>query len=285
MVSKTLSTFNKLSAFTAIMDRMKRIPLECDMIRDWPDPKPNAPIALGFWAHPDDEILTGGAMIMRLLRAGYQVFNIAMTLGEPNQVGRRHKELQAVCDFLGMELFIPNNAKGFYYEVRKGRLQEDWPAVNEISEIIQSLHPKIIMVHQDEDEHPDHVGTSRLVNAALKQILFDLDCTLVEGEWWRDMREPNLQLEIDQMDLAFLLEALSRHKGELERNPYQIALLLLSCANSQYGEVVTGWGDAGAPFDFSVMYRLRRVRNGRFISSFAPTQLPADVPIESIFPS
>ena len=70
-----------------------------------PAPSANAPVALIFAPHPDDECIMG-AWPLRLLReAGLRVVNVAVTLGSNlERRAGRWEELQAACSWLGFGL-------------------------------------------------------------------------------------------------------------------------------------------------------------------------------------
>src|SRR4026208_1157300 len=70
--------------------------------------KPDAPKALIFSPHPDDEVIIG-ALPLRLRRElGWNVLNVAVTQGS-NTVrrGERWKELQGCCEYIGFGLLAP----------------------------------------------------------------------------------------------------------------------------------------------------------------------------------
>src|SRR5688572_23206038 len=70
-----------------------------------PTPAPDAPRALIFAPHPDDECVIG-ALALRLLReAGMRVLDVAVTLGSNlERRGPRLQEVTSACDFLGFEV-------------------------------------------------------------------------------------------------------------------------------------------------------------------------------------
>src|SRR3954469_2046481 len=74
-----------------------------------PPPRPviaaDAPRALIFSPHPDDECIIGGLALRLQREAGMRVLNVAVTQGSRSdrQAGR-WEELTAACDYLGFEL-------------------------------------------------------------------------------------------------------------------------------------------------------------------------------------
>jgi LmbE family N-acetylglucosaminyl deacetylase len=258
------------------------IPLGDYATPELPPADPEKPGVVILSAHPDDEILNGMPLGIRFKLAGSQLTNIAVTIGRPGQSERRLGELHGACKHLGIDLIIP--AEHGFRELIKANTAEGWDtAVNALADVLRKLHPKVVITHHEDDAHHDHIATNRLTVAAMEQIR-DLDCLFVVGEYWKDMTRPNLQLEIGADNFVFLLEALSFHKGELARNRYDTFWLPHAHVNARYGEVITGWGAPAAEFDFSVMYRVRRFRSGKFEDYLKPLQLAAGKPITSIFP-
>ena len=65
----------------------------------------DAPVALLFSPHPDDEVITGAAALRLRLESGWRVVNIAVTLGSKlDRRAPRWAELQDACADLGFEL-------------------------------------------------------------------------------------------------------------------------------------------------------------------------------------
>src|SRR6266478_8232137 len=74
-----------------------------------PAPRPstnlNAPQALFFAPHPDDECIIGGLALRLLREAKMRVINVAVTLGSNKQRQLpRWLELKSACGWIGFEL-------------------------------------------------------------------------------------------------------------------------------------------------------------------------------------
>src|SRR5438874_4793971 len=121
-----------------------------------PRPKlePNAPVALFFAPHPDDETISGG-MALRLMReAGMRVFDVAITQGSKNErKAARLEELKQACDFLGFGLVT--TAPGGLDKVHPATRQNDntyWAGcVSVIREILVKHRPKVILFPHERD--------------------------------------------------------------------------------------------------------------------------------------
>src|SRR5215468_4228102 len=65
----------------------------------------DAPKALFFAPHPDDESIIGGLALRLLREGGYHVFNVAVTQGSKKErQAERFKELDEACRYLGFGL-------------------------------------------------------------------------------------------------------------------------------------------------------------------------------------
>ncbi len=249
---------------------------------EWPPLPADAPVVMGITAHPDDWPLTVGPLALRLRREGFRMVNVCVTLGRPQQYERRLEELIQECQYFGAEMVVPNKT-GLRDEIKSNDPAKWSLAVASISRLLADYNPAIVVVHHDDDGHHDHVVVNRLAMEALAPRL-DYRTVVVEGEYWKDMNRPNLQLEVSASDMAELLQGLSCHKGELERNRYDVFSLPHMHVNGRYAEIVRGWGTEAAEFDFSVMYRVRLFRHGKLEDYLKPLQIQADEPITRILP-
>lgn len=245
---------------------------------------PNAPKALFFSPHPDDECISGGLALRLMRQARMRVANVAVTLGskKERQAGR-FQELEAACHYLGFDLIStgPNGLERISAKTR----QEDpshWTAcVSVIKTILQRHQPRVILCPHDRDWNSTHIGTHWLVTDALRQMPAGFECYLVETEFWGAMDDPNLMVEISAEDLADMIVATTFHVGEVKRNPYHLLLPPWMMDNVRRGgEVAGGQGGAAPDFAFAALYRLRRWRNGkaeRFFEGGRPVPCFTDV--------
>src|SRR4051794_25651970 len=95
--------------FVSQLDRLlrdgKRYPLGGFPAPARPVVAADAPRALIFSPHPDDECIIGGLALRLLREAGMRVVNVAVTQGSrvDRQVAR-WLELEAACEYLGFDL-------------------------------------------------------------------------------------------------------------------------------------------------------------------------------------
>ena len=229
---------------------------------------PDAPRALIFSPHPDDECIIG-ALALRLQReAGFRIVNVAVTQGSNKaRQAERWQELSAACDYLDFDL-VPT-VPGGLEKVNVGTRSKDpvaWAAsVEVIAAILAEHRPQVAFFPHDADWNSSHIGTHYLVADALRQFSADFDCLTVETEFWGAMATPNLTVASSPEDLGDMMAALSFHVGEVKRNPYHVLVPAWMQDNVRRGgELVGGQGGAAPDFSFATLYRLRRWANGDF---------------------
>ena len=231
--------------------------------RMWGD----APRALIFSPHPDDECIVGGLALRLLREAKWNVTNVAVTFGSNKQRrAARLRELRNACASLGFGLILPRE-QGLEHITLKSCRQNRTPwksAVRIIAGILAGQRPRVIFVPHEHDGHPVHVGTHFLVLDALKTLPAGFACHVVETEFWGQMTAPNLLVELSVAETGDLVAALACHAGEVRRNPYHARLPAWLMDNVRRGaELVGGQGGAAPDFTFGTVYRLRKWSRGR----------------------
>jgi len=248
----------------------------------------DAPKALIFSPHPDDEVIIGGLALRLLRQANWNVINVAVTQGsnKERQPGRL-EELKRACDYIGYGLIQtkPNglekiNAKTRQYD------QAHWKeCVSIIAKILRDNKPRIIFFPHEHDWNSSHIGTHFLVVDALNSLGSDFECYTIETEYWGANTCPNLMVESTAEQVADLVSGTSFHEGEVRRNPFHLFLPAWMQDNVRRGsEVVGGQGEAAPDFTFATLYRLRRWKNGGFHNVFEGGKtLPANVGAGTLF--
>jgi LmbE family N-acetylglucosaminyl deacetylase len=237
-----------------------------------PDVAADAPKALLFSPHPDDEVITGGLALRLLREARWNIINVAVTQGSNKErQAERLAELKSCCDCIGFGLI--QTAEGGLENVNV-KTREQNPAhwkrsVSIIVDILVRNQPHAIFFPHAADWHSSHVGTHLLVMDALKSLPADFECHLVETEFWGAMASPNLMVEISARELADLMTALTFHVGEVRRNSYHLSLPAWMMDNVRRGgEMVGGQGAPAPDYVFATLYRLSRWRNGAWEHAF-----------------
>ncbi len=223
---------------------------------------PNAPLALIFSPHPDDECVIGGLALRLRREAGWRITNVAVTQGSKKErQAARYAELEVACRFLdfGLVQVCPG---GLEHINPKGRTAQpdNWAqAVARIALILQRERPQVVFFPHDEDANTTHIGTHHLVVEAMRALGPSFSCYTVETEFWRPTSDANLMVEVSEEHVADLMAALSCHIGEVARNPYHLSLVAWMLDNVRRGsELVMGQGAAAQQMTFATLYRGRR---------------------------
>lgn len=230
-------------------------------------PAADAPAALIFSPHPDDECIIGGLALRLMREAGLRVINVAVTQGSIKaRQEPRWQELKNACDSLAfsLEKTAPNGLDNIN---PKTRASDPIYWLNAVSVIAASLvkhQPHVIFFPHELDWNSTHIGTHFLVMDALKTLPVSFQTVVVETEFWGQMASPNLMVELSADDVADLLSALSFHVEEVKRNPFHLRMPAWLMDNVRRGaELVGGQGRPAPDFVFATLYRARRWKNGR----------------------
>jgi N-acetylglucosamine malate deacetylase 1 len=225
----------------------------------------DAPIALIFSPHPDDECIVGGLALRLLREAKWNVINIAVTLGgnPARRLERFGELLDACCCLLDFDLIL-GGLENINPAGRKKRRAGWNAAVKKMAEFLLRHRPRVIFLPHENDGHPTHIGTHLLVVDALKTLPAGFKCHVVETEFWGQMTGPNLLIESDGKDVADLVAALACHVGEVRRNAYHARMPAWMMDNVRRGaELVGGQGGAAPDFTFATIYRLGKWKAGK----------------------
>jgi LmbE family N-acetylglucosaminyl deacetylase len=255
---------------------LRRSPAQPDVAASFlstalPSHDPGRPCALLLSPHPDDECLTG-ALPLRLKREiGWQIINVAVTLGSnrDRRAGRK-AELAKSCAVLGFDVALPE--EGGFSNVHPDTPQNDGLVWHEmtvrLAEIIAHYKPQVVFMPHEGDANGTHMGTHALGLAALVKQADGFSCALAETEYWQPNAEPNLMVGIDVNDAAALLTALACHAGENARNPFDARFPAYLIDNVRRGsERVGGKGASAAMMDFAMLYRIGVFQRGKFMPS------------------
>lgn len=214
--------------------------------------KPSIPFTVMILSpHPDDECITGTLALRLLKENNAHVINVAVTVGSnKDRQEARMKELEAACELLEFECVF---------------LNENWKTKEkELKSLVQKYSPDLIIAPHTKDFHPAHIKTGELCKKVLSSL--KKETTLVAwSEFWGQMSRPNLLVEAPKEIVELQMEALMKHEGEIERNPYHLRLPAWMMDNVRRGsEVVGGKGAAATNMAFGVLYQLQLCKNGKF---------------------
>lgn len=277
-----------VSEYTRLLKEGRAYPLGTFPPAPRPELPADAPQALFFSPHPDDECISGGIAVRLLREARMRVSNVAVTLGSKKERQQeRFRELQNACRYLGFGLIAtaPNGLEKISVRTREQEPKHWAASVEVVRRIIAEHNPKVVVCPHDHDWNSTHIGTHYLVTDALKLMPKGFECYLVESEFWGAMSDPNLMMELSSNDLADMMAATSFHVGEVARNPYHLLLPAWMMDNVRRGsEVACGQGGAAPNFAFAALYRLRRWKDGQAIKCFeGGKQAPCSQNISDLF--
>ncbi len=258
---------SNVAGFARLVREGRRLPLGGIRAAPLPSRAVDAPRAMIFSPHPDDESIQGGLALRLQREAGFEVINVAVTLGsnKARQAGRL-AEIKEACLYLGFGLL--EAAPGGLEKVNPRRRTEDaagWQnMVAAIADLLARYRPKVVFFPHDKDWNSTHEGVHYLMADALQKA-GEFECWTVENEFWGQMVDPNLMVELSETEVADLMAAISFHVGEVRRNPYHLLLPPWMQDNVRRGgELVGGQGGAAPDFAFATLYRLRRWHGGQF---------------------
>ncbi len=285
----TNSYRNLVEEYAQLYRRGTELPLGNLPTATSPNPSAKGPVGLIFSPHPDDEGIIGGGPLRLQREAGWQIKNVAVTLGSNRpRRSERLAELRGACAYLGFGLIVPDE-KGWDHVTAVGRTQAapEWASkVAAIVDILRTEKPAALFYPHADDWNGTHIGTHWLVMDAVRQVGADWVGYLVETEYWGQMARPNLMVEISPEQLSDQVAGVSFHVGEVRRNPFHLRLPAWMQDNVRRGsELVGGQGGAAPHFDFATLYRVQAWRGGQ-VEPVLPSGRSVSIsePIGAIFP-
>lgn len=200
--------------------------------------------------HPDDECIVGSLPLRLMKENNAHVINVAVTLGSKKErQAARLNELEAACELLEMELVV---------------LPENWKQKEkELKSLIQKYQPQLILAPHTKDHHPTHIQTGELLKK-ISPSLKNHSTLIAWTEFWGAMQKPNLLIEVPEEILELQMQALQKHVGEIERNPYHLRLPAWMMDNVRRGsEVIGGKGSGASQMAYGVIYQLQKCVKGK----------------------
>lgn len=262
-----MNPYKKLvNDISELLSEGKQFPLGGFEMPEWRDVSPEAPVAIIFSPHPDDECIIGGLPLRLHRENGYRVINVAVTQGSnPERQIPRLEELKPACRYLNFEL-LQVSETGFA-RIKPTTRESDpdyWDnAVKAIRKILEENTPEIILFPHETDQNSGHVGVNMLIHDALEACGESFSTRICETEFWSPMRDPNLLLELSNEEVGDMLTALSFHIGEVSRNPYHLRTPMWMVDNVRRGgEIVGKQGGTPPDFQFGTIYRTSKWSNG-----------------------
>ena len=243
------------------------------------------PLALIVSPHPDDECLTGGLALRLRQEAGFEVLNVAATLGsKASRRSERWNELCHACDRLGFALLDPVfEGREPITPARRHADPAGWTRdVDRLAGLFEDYRPRIVFCPHERDGSATHIGVHWLVRDALQRHAHAV--WLAQTEFWGTLGHPNTLVELDNSSVVTLIEALTCHHGEIARSPYHLRLMSwLADSVRRGGEAVFGAGTQPPSFAFGSLYRLERWADGRQTAVGCPRAIAAEDSLQPLF--
>ncbi len=144
-----------------------------------------------FHAHPDDEAIATGGLMVQASRAGHRVVLVCATRGEVGEpqdgvladgetlAERRVVELAEACELLGADppRFLGYEDSGMMGEPTNDNPQSFWQAdfdeaVERLAAILREVSADVVTIYDDHGGygHPDHIQVHRVGLAAAKAV-------------------------------------------------------------------------------------------------------------------
>jgi len=273
----TLADAEELAQWRDWVARFAALMQAADKLAPQLQPQPGGHCMI-FSPHPDDECIVGALPLRLRQEAGWRVTNVAVTLGS-NQARRqaRWAELEDACALLGFGNI--RLAEDGFEEVKTETPQQRpalWAAqVEQMAGLLHAQQPELLLLPHAGDGIATHQGVHQLITEAVARA--GLSTVLAETEYWATQEQPNWLVETSCLDTARLVQALARHRGEVERNPYHLRLpAFLADSVRRGGELIAGAGSAPPDYAFATLYRLSRWREGHCAAALPARLCPAE---------
>jgi LmbE family N-acetylglucosaminyl deacetylase len=233
-----------------------------EMLRLTGAPTGGRPRILNVAPHPDDEAIGCPATMFALADAGYQVDVLACSLGRPDHMQRRRKELLTAAGRGGFGVFVPAPPINLSDRRDAHALEEVVAAA--VRGICREHAPVLVLAPHPHDAHPAHELVGRAVAYGLATLPEPPPLWL----WgiWADLAVPTLYSPFDDARMHEVLRVLAAHTGEVARNDYRRLVQGRSVANTVLGaERIFGFGsDAAHPFPYAELLTELAFRDGEW---------------------
>lgn len=176
-------------------------------------------------AHPDDEVLGGGAFIHRTIRRGDRVSVVILNADYEKTRKEMFNDIEKSHEILGVtdrSLFSFKNMD--FYNANHREMVET------IEAEIESFRPDVIITHSDKDLHNDHRITSICAQQAARlgqrhfsgykvKALYFMEVQS-STEWSAYPFKPDTYARIDKQDLNAKMKALSVYQNVVRSRPH-----------------------------------------------------------------
>ncbi len=199
---------------------------------------PNSSRILVVAPHPDDEVLSSGALLLHLRALANTIDIHYVTSGSDSSLwDLREDEARKVCSQLGA-------TPTFHWLDREG---DPLKYSRSFASIIAAYCPGMIIMPSSHDQHPAHMFTCEMVNQAITLSLFT--GTILRYSIWNPLPDPDYLFQFENQLLKRKIQLLSIYQSQLKNHDF---IPGISGLNTYYGllssENSAEWNKKGKGF-------------------------------------
>jgi len=208
-----------------------------------------------FSPHPDDDVISMGATIIKLIKNKNKVSCVYLTpspkgvLGDilvEEKIKIRENEAIEACKIIGSKPIFSYLARN----EEKIDLSND--NINKILNVLKTERPDIVALNHKEDMHPTHRMCSRLILKALEKFH-------VVKKWfweeWTPIQNPNCFIFFDENIMNVKIKAIRAHKSQIKRARFDLATKSLNLYRGiMGGEITRGFGSSSEKINYAEVF-------------------------------
>jgi LmbE family N-acetylglucosaminyl deacetylase len=178
--------------------------------------------------HPDDEAIGCGGTIIKHVAEGDMVEVVFITSGENGGHGKSPEETIKLREQESIEaaniLQVSNIS---FWKEPDGNFQVNEANINRLIEKIKIMQPAMIYVTHEQEEHPDHRSSAKLVIEAVNRLSDKIKPAILMYEVWTPIQKIDHIVDISSyVDLK--RKAILAHKSQCEVMKFEEAILALN---------------------------------------------------------
>jgi LmbE family N-acetylglucosaminyl deacetylase len=208
------------------------------------------PKVLHLAPHPDDEALAACGTLLQLRDAGWNVVNLACSLGRSGRAARRREELVEACGRAGFEL--RTTAESVALSSDDDLTLAERRLTDEIGLQLRDLSPELVVGPSPHDGHHGHEVVGRATRLAIEALPARSRPRWWMWELWATLPAPTLYVAVPRHLQELAETVLQAHAGELDRNDYAHVPHARGQLAAALGvERVFGWGSQGSGDEYA----------------------------------
>lgn len=177
-------------------------------------------------AHPDDEAIGCGGVILQNAEYGSQVEVVLLTSGELGCPGEDLEQTKTmrVHEAFEASAILGSKVVDFWGEP-DGALAINADTISHMTRLLAERKPDIIYVTGEDDAHSDHKAAATIVRKAVEQSIFSPKCFMYEV--WTPMSTYDVVIDITA-EIGKKLQAIRKHESQVKRIRFDEAALALA---------------------------------------------------------